>query len=45
MQIKQMRIRGKDSGMCFGCGQKNSVGLRLRPENDNGIARASFTPR
>ncbi|HDN79587.1 MAG: PaaI family thioesterase [Chloroflexi bacterium] len=33
-----------DYDKCFGCGQANPVGLKLRFQNDNGVAKASFTP-
>jgi len=33
-----------DYDKCFGCGQANPVGLKLRFQYENGIARAEFTP-
>lgn len=34
----------KDPAMCFGCGQKNPIGLRLKFSWDGETARADFTP-
>ena len=31
--------------MCFGCGQKNPIGLKLMFKLDGKMARAEFTPR
>ena len=31
--------------MCFGCGQKNPIGLKLRFRRDGRAVRAEFTPR
>lgn len=33
-----------DYDKCFGCGSGNPIGLKLRFENRNGLARAEFTP-
>jgi len=30
--------------MCFGCGKKNPIGLKLKVEWDGKVARAEFTP-
>ena len=34
----------KDFDMCFACGQKNPIGLKLSFQWDGKIARAEFTP-
>lgn len=37
-----MKLLGDD--MCFACGKKNPIGLKLSFEDVDGKARASFTP-
>jgi acyl-coenzyme A thioesterase PaaI-like protein len=34
----------KDLDMCFGCGQKNPIGLKLNFSWDGRVARTEFTP-
>jgi uncharacterized protein (TIGR00369 family) len=34
----------KSLAMCFGCGEENPIGLKLKFKWDNGTARAEFTP-
>ena len=34
----------KDLAMCFGCGQDNPIGLKLKFDWDGKVARAQFTP-
>lgn len=34
----------KNFDMCFACGQKNPIGLKLKFEWDGKVARAEFTP-
>ena len=31
-------------GLCFGCGKNNPIGLKLNFQNEDGTARAEFTP-
>ena len=33
-----------DEGMCFGCGQRNPIGLKLKFQRDGDGIRAEFTP-
>jgi len=33
-----------DYDKCFGCGSGNPIGLKLRFQNQNGLAKAEFTP-
>ena len=34
----------KELDMCFGCGPKNPIGLKLKPGWDGRVVRAEFTP-
>jgi uncharacterized protein (TIGR00369 family) len=34
----------KEPDMCFGCGPKNPIGLKLKPGWDGRVVRAEFTP-
>jgi len=40
----QVRDMEKDLDMCFGCGQKNPIGLKLNFSWDGRVARTEFTP-
>jgi len=33
-----------DDGLCFGCGQNNPIGLKLKFSRDGNIIRSEFTP-
>ena len=40
----QVSINTYRDGLCFGCGQKNPIGLKLNFQWDGQTARAEFTP-
>ncbi|MDO8589542.1 MAG: PaaI family thioesterase [Armatimonadota bacterium] len=42
MAVKDLDLN--DNGMCFGCGQRNPIGLKLDFENQDGEYVAEFTP-
>jgi len=44
MQIPQPNIGDATGNLCFACGKENPIGLKLQFTDDEGIARAEFTP-
>lgn len=44
MQIPKLELDNRQDELCFGCGQKNPIGLKLKPVYDGEQVRAEFTP-
>ena len=45
MQIPKLDLKLSGSKLCFGCGENNPIGLKLKPVYDGEKVRAEFTPR
>jgi len=45
VQIPKLDLKLSGSKLCFGCGENNPIGLKLKPVYDGEKVRAEFTPR
>ncbi len=45
MEIPKLALEAFDNRICFGCGEENPIGLKLKPVYDGEKVKAEFTPR